>query len=243
MSAMPEEFMNSFSITEMEPFLIGFLIVMLVTYLILFVYIAVAYVLQGLGMYTIAKRRGIHNPWLAWIPFANSWLLGSISDQFRYVAYGQVTIRRKWLLATSIGVSVSASVWAVTHIIFTLSGSFRIGVVLYLLTWLAYMAVMVLYTVMNYKSLYDLYKSCNPRRAVLFLMLSIFTVYPMPFFVFACRNKDLGMPPRKQAQPIQELPEVIEEAETAEPAEAAEEEIPVAEDETCTADESDFAEE
>ena len=236
-SVTPDEIL-----AEMEPFFIGFMIAMLVIYLILFVFIAVSYVLQGMGMYTIAKRRGIHNPWMAWVPFANSWMLGSISDQFRYVAYGQVTIRRKWLLATSIGVSVSASVWAVTHIIFTFSGSFGFGFVLYLLAWLAYMAVMVLYTVMNYKSLYDLYKSCNPRTALVFLLLSIFVGYPQPFFVFVCRNKDLGMPPRRQPQPVQEIPAVVETAETAEPAEAAQEEIPVAE-EACTADESDFAEE
>ena len=36
------------------------------------------YVLQALGMYRIAERRGIHRPWLAWIPVANSWVLGSI---------------------------------------------------------------------------------------------------------------------------------------------------------------------
>ena len=91
--------------------------------------------------------------------------------------------------------------------------------------------------------MYDLYKSCNPSRAVLFLLLSIFVAYPQPFFVFACRNQDLGMPPRRQPQPVQEIPAVVETAETAEPAEAVEEEIPVVEDETCTADESDFAEE
>ena len=201
---MMDMFMEE-AFAEMGPFFIGFMIAMLVIYLILFVFIVISYVLQGMGMYTIAKRRGIHNPWMAWIPFANSWMLGSISDQFRYVAYGQVTVRRKWLLATSIGVSVSASVWAVTHIIFTFSGSFGFGFVLYLLTWLAYMAVMVLYTVMNYKSLYDLYKSCNPRTALVFLLLSIFVAYPQPFFVFACRNQDLGIRPESSPSPCRKF--------------------------------------
>ena len=31
----------------------------------------ISYVLHSLGLYTIAKRRGIHNSWLAWLPFGN----------------------------------------------------------------------------------------------------------------------------------------------------------------------------
>lgn len=47
------------------------------------------YVLQALGMYAIAKRRGIKNPWLAWIPIGSVWILGSISDDFRMKTTGR----------------------------------------------------------------------------------------------------------------------------------------------------------
>lgn len=62
----------------------------------------VAYVLTALGMYSIAKRRGIKNPWLAWIPVADMWVLGCISDQYRHVAKGQVCNKRKSLLILTI---------------------------------------------------------------------------------------------------------------------------------------------
>jgi len=61
-----------------------------------------AYVLTALGLYTIAKRRGIKRPWLAWIPVADMWLLGCISDQYRYVARGQVQNKRKTMLILNI---------------------------------------------------------------------------------------------------------------------------------------------
>ena len=48
-----------------------------------FVFTIAMYVLSAWGMYTIANRRGIHRPWLAWIPVANMWILGSISDQYQ----------------------------------------------------------------------------------------------------------------------------------------------------------------
>ena len=49
-------------------------------------------------------------------------------------------------------------------------------------------------SVMIYIALYKVYKSCDPKHAVLFLVLSIIFNITLPFFVFACRNKDLGMP-------------------------------------------------
>jgi hypothetical protein len=60
------------------------------------------YVFTALSLYTIAARRGIKNPWLAWIPYANVWLLGCIADQYRAVARGQTKYRRRVLLFTEI---------------------------------------------------------------------------------------------------------------------------------------------
>lgn len=54
--------------------------------------------------------------------------------------------------------------------------------------------------VLEYMALYDLYHSCNPDNSVLFLLLSIFLGIA-PFLVFACREKDLGMPPRTPQYP------------------------------------------
>lgn len=61
-----------------------------------------SYVLLSWGLYAIAKRRGIHKPWLAWIPVVNIWILGCISDQYRQVARGQVKAKRKALLTLTI---------------------------------------------------------------------------------------------------------------------------------------------
>lgn len=66
------------------------------------------YVFTALALYTIAKRRGINHPWLAWIPFANAWLMGCVSDQYRAVARGETKYRRRWLLVTEIITSVLA---------------------------------------------------------------------------------------------------------------------------------------
>lgn len=32
----------------------------------------VFYIFESLGLYTIAKRRGIRHPWLSWVPLGNT---------------------------------------------------------------------------------------------------------------------------------------------------------------------------
>lgn len=61
-----------------------------------------AYVLQAIGLYTIAKRRGIPHAWLAWVPVGCVWILGSISDDFKSRTTGRPHNKRKLLAALSV---------------------------------------------------------------------------------------------------------------------------------------------
>lgn len=67
----------------------------------------------------------------------------------------------------------------------------------------------------QYIALYRIYKSCDPKNTTLFLVLSILFNITMPFFLFACRKKDLGMPQPEapEGEPAEEptqLPEAQE---------------------------------
>ena len=68
------------------------------------------YILQALALYTIAKRREISKPWLAWIPLVNVWILGAISDQYQYVVNRQVRNKRKILLGLNIATTALATI-------------------------------------------------------------------------------------------------------------------------------------
>ena len=173
------------------------------------------YILQALGIYTIAMRRGIKHPWMAWLPLVNMWVLGSISDQYRYVVKGQIRNRRKVLIGlyiailalglvffcVAIGMLVNLLVQIPQLLQMTPEQALQSGAGLLILTVCYALLVWVLNVialVFQYVCLYDLYGSCCPDNQVLFLVLSILFNVTMPFFVFACRNKDGGMPPRKE---------------------------------------------
>lgn len=177
------------------------------------------YVLRALGLYSIAKRRGINRPWMSWVPVLDLWVLGCISDQYQYVVNGNIRNKRKWLLGLSIamavlyivfavliGVAVFGAVGGITgsmndnQLVATLLGPVMglvVGVIPLVGIAIAVMAI-------RYVAMYDLYTSCSPQNNVLFLVLSIFFTVTEPFFLFFIRNKDEGMPPRRQ-QP-QDIP-------------------------------------
>ena len=174
------------------------------------------YVLTSLGLYTIAKRRAISKAWLAWIPVVNCWLIGCISDQYRYVVKGQVKSKRKSLLTLTIvqmalvlafvaaltvtivcGVNVSMAVTGYSRVL----ESIMVPAIVTLGLLLPIIGVGIAKMVVYYMAMYDLYTSCSPENNVLFLVLSVVFRVTEPFFVFFNRNNDKGMPPRRVNNP------------------------------------------
>lgn len=177
----------------------------------------ISYVFISLALYTIAQRRGIRKAWLAWIPVVNVWILGSISDQYRYVVKGEIKSKRKLLLLFSI-LGAICSVAGVVKIVAVfvnlmsaamqgasgnemarlmmgnLMGTFAIAV--------PALIVGIVKLVLEIMALYDVYASCDPDNKVLYLILSVvpgIAEVTRPLFLFLCRNQDGGMPPRLES--------------------------------------------
>lgn len=176
----------------------------------------VMYVLQSLGLYTIAQRRGIKKPWLAWVPVGETWILGSIADQYRYVAKGEVKNRRKvllWLYILFFAIYIAFV--AVMVYLFATAAFSAVGPDIseelfyggvgsaFAMLGLSFvmLGISIALVVVRYIALYDLYNSCNPSNAMAFLLLSIFVSLAMPVLIFILRDKEDGMPPRREAIP------------------------------------------
>ena len=204
----------------MEDFAVDFSGAMLIFYLVYLAFMLAitvgSYVLQSVSLHTIAKRRGIHKPWLSWLPIGEMWIVGCISDQYQYVVKGRVKNKRKALLVLNIilwacviaiyvllGVMLVQaftleSLPSVDHTdLFSILGPTTAMMGISLVMSGISIAVMVI----RYIALYDLYTSCNPKNNVVFLVLGIVFSFLTPFFIFANRNRDGGMPPRKQPAP------------------------------------------
>ena len=176
-----------------------------------------AYVLSAWALYTIATRRGIKNPWLSWIPVVNCWIVGSLSDQYRYVVKGQVKNKRKTLLILNIISAVVALALVIAGLVtavqtatsffgMSMTGGWRpeildtaLGMVMAALAMaVPILGLQIAIKVVRFMALYDIYTSCSPQNNVVYLVLSIIFGITEPLFLFLCRDKDEGMPPRKQ---------------------------------------------
>lgn len=141
----------------------------------------VAYILGGMSMYAIAKRRGIPNAWMAWVPVVSFWILGSVADDYAMKKYAENRNFRTILLILAIISSCSAVLT-----IFPIIGSIVTSL------------VTVARTVFSCMATYQVFASCKPNRATMFLLLDIFTPAG-PFLLMSCRDSDEGMPAEPQA--------------------------------------------
>lgn len=191
----------------------GIFVVTLVALLAIFLF-------RAYSLHRIARRRGIRHAWLAWVPAGSDWILGNLADQYRYVAGGSVKNRRLPVLLLSIVMTVysgytcvtsagtlTMDLWAMMEqtdvpMVMPTAWTFALPVILW--------AVSLALTVLRCVCLYDLYSSCMPRYNTLYTVLGLVFGFLEPVFLFVCRDKEEGMPPRRVV-PVSLEPEAVTE--------------------------------
>lgn len=154
----------------------------------------VLYSLQAIGLYSIAKQRGISCPWLAWLPIGNNWIIGAISDNYQEKANGKTKHKRLLLAAlTVIIICLSISVFLDFFTMATDETALTSDVLKLFATIGIVCILMVVYDVLLYIALYHVFKSCDPSTAAMFLLLSIFVGGSSSIWLFIQRNKYNGV--------------------------------------------------
>ena len=94
--------------------------ILLIFYLLysLFVmaYGAYAYIGMGLGGFRMARKIGMTNPWMFWIPMANVYAMGNLADQQAALCEGRSTAFRKKMLAWNIVIICAALLFVIAMI-------------------------------------------------------------------------------------------------------------------------------
>ena len=169
-------------------------------------YAIISYIFFGISMSTVARRRGIRQPWMAWVPFVSAWLLGGISDHYRQATQGIDRNFRKKLLIWTILAQVAMIPADTVSSISSYASTTGVGAVLYIVTLILAvpaLAVAVIQTVFWYMAIFDYFRSCTPDKAVLYLMLSLFVPFAYAILVFVVRNKDMGMPVKEEISSVE----------------------------------------
>ena len=181
-------------------------VIVVFAYMLGLAFAVVSYILEAMGLYAIAARMGLNNPWLAWVPVGNAWILGSIADRDEKSRSGKNARLRYWLMGGMILLGVVLLLVMVLYILVfainldtsdyyfdsILTADDGITVILLaavLMIYLLLMSVAIAYSVVCYICLYRLYRACRPDRAVLYTVFSVLFSVTVPFFIFSCRQE------------------------------------------------------
>ena len=194
-----------------------FWILYLIFYCLVMVCAAYAYVFVSLGGQRMARKVGMSNPWMFWIPCANVYAMGNLADTQATLCEGKNTTYRKKMLAWSIVVACAAIPWAIAYTVFmvaaaanglldengvliTLDGASLeplIGPTLFLLAVsLVFLALYIVYVVIYYKTLYRIYKLYAPDGAAGLVVLSVFVSVAIPAVFLSLSKREPVLPPR-----------------------------------------------
>lgn len=173
----------------------GVIIAILLFIMLAFAVSVVCYIFNGIGLYTLAKRRNLNSPFLAFIPVANSYLTGEIADDINRTM-NKKSKYAKTILALFIVSFLLPLVTIPFSIVGTLVGSLVglavVSNIVSSLTTAVSVVVSVCCSVYLYIAYYKIYKEYAPDKAVLFIVLSILLPVTQPFIVFSLRNKISG---------------------------------------------------
>lgn len=152
-----------------EDFINGSILAMFGGLIFLIFAIGIAfYIVNSLALQKMATKLNIDNPWMAWIPLANIFLLGKVAGD-RVVVFGkEISNLGVVLLVTSLVYSFTAAIPLV-------------GII-----------ILIAYFILFYSTYFKIYKIFNESSATLFLVLSIipFTAIIQPFLMLACSKKE-----------------------------------------------------
>lgn len=191
-------------------------------YLFVMAYGVYAYIGMGLGGFRMARKIGMTNPWMFWIPMANVYAMGNLADQQAALCEGRSTAFRKKMLAWNIVIICAALLFVIAMIpilvVATVHGTMDengtvtipeaymndlVGPALFFLfSLLVLLVISVIYLVVYYKVLYRIFKLYAPDGAVGLLILSIFVnaAIPAVFLILSGKEPALPMPARGEGE-------------------------------------------
>ncbi len=203
----------------------GFLLTLFMSYFLIFAVLGIGwlagYILRGVGMYTMGKRRGMNYPWLAFVPYARTYFQGELCGTLHF---GKRDLKSPglWLLVIPVVGSLVMSVFTifivggvvleVSNLIFRAydySEAYRnyqggasgaglflmlIGIIMLTLLSVAVSAMTAALQILVNRQIFKRYTDDN--YALLHGVLGVFIPLYTSIYFFLIRNREKGIGPQ-----------------------------------------------
>ena len=133
----------------------------------------IPYLLFAVGLYSVAKKYGLKNKWMAWVPVARKHLLAEVADLRRFQARKRKKMTTQFEIITCVCLVCMYAAMKTKNPFFVLIAGFALAL-------LAYNQIF---------SYYYFYRLCDPENSVAYFVLGLIASPLNSFFVFHCRRK------------------------------------------------------
>lgn len=144
------------------------------------------YVLQAVALYKMANKLGHQYPWMAWIPYANTYLMFTLPDKkLKVLAFNKEVDRTTgfWIwLAITLGGSVIQGIFSAFTVIPV------IGPIIVSLVPIAIMVARIFISYSVYKDLYEMF--VDESQATPFAIVSIIVPITSVVFLLIASSKN-----------------------------------------------------
>ena len=144
------------------------------------------YVLQAVALYKMANKLGHQYPWMAWIPYANTYLLFTLPDKkLKVLAFNKEVDRTTgfWIwLAITLGGSVIQGIFSAFTVIPV------IGPIIVSLVPIAIMVARIFISYSAYKDLYEMF--VDESQATPFAIVSMIVPITVVVFLWIASSKN-----------------------------------------------------
>ena len=130
--------------------------------------IAIAvYVLTAIGLYKIGARNGVKNPWLAFVPILQYYVVGSICEE--YVLFGYRIKYLNWMMCIIMFFALMSG------------GSFSLNI------------ISLAATVLSLMILHKFFYLFNPQKAMVYTLLSLLGGIPIAIIIYILKDTPMVM--------------------------------------------------
>lgn len=166
---------------------------------------SVFFVLQGIGLYTMAKKKGLKKKWIAFVPFVNVWYIGKLAGECDF--FGR-KVKHVWLytmISQIITTLFCALIIAAEIYLFAVCGTPKLdeygqyywgeigfaGLVedFYDISGFIYSIFQLIYEIFMLILLMALYKKYYPKNYVFLALLTWFVPLSRHIVIFVLRNR------------------------------------------------------
>ncbi|MBQ8396625.1 MAG: hypothetical protein IJX53_00320 [Clostridia bacterium] len=172
-------------------------VLIIIFYLLVLAFSVAMYVLNGLGLMKMAKTCGLRHPWMGFVPFASTYLIGQLAEQnptqgkkswpWRHIALiGEIVITALavalciFMIGDMFNVMAAGGEYSEYDMLSLYGSMFGLMAPLSLLS--------TVYSIVLYIIYWKIYSLFAPNLAVVFLVLTIlFNITPI--LIFILRNR------------------------------------------------------